>query len=396
MKLFNFYPLFASLSTAAELTQTGLILQHYGSNLLSSIMSSVGNYTQQDSDDITDHGCWCGKLDIDNHPYPEYLGGKQPVDELDEICRDWFMCRHCNDKLDGGSCNDSGNGYMARQYLLSREYTMAINETNFENSFCVESSDSCDNDTCVIDLYYASKIVSYYAENRNYFNALKVQEEGICQYMPSSGVKRCEGEVPYLKIINEEESNALNYLPAHHASSDYVCTDEIIPVDFQDNDYPACSTNHLWSDSNAGDQWTTDAISFCNWNLPYTSGMQQRSGYGMTINPYFDEDLGFTVTRFSKLGGGTSGCRWFGFENTEKLVGMPIIISFYFSFEQMPQENDYENFMVNFPGDSSTNNKEFNRVMNNLPADQQFGDCQSFINMKAAVNVRLAERVQDG
>ena len=126
MKLYIIYPLCASLSKAAELTQTGLILQHYGSDLLNSIMSSVG-YTQQDSETIVNHGCWCGKLN-NNHLYPELLGGSQPVDELDEICRDWFMCRHCNDKLVGGSCNDGdGNVFTSRQYLLSGEYTMAIN-----------------------------------------------------------------------------------------------------------------------------------------------------------------------------------------------------------------------------------------------------------------------------
>ena len=128
MKLYipSFF-LSASLSKAVELTQTGLILPHYGSDLLNSIMDSIG-YTQQDAEAITSHGCWCGKLDISKHPYPEFLGGHLPVDELDEICRDWFMCRHCNDKLVGGSCNDGdGNVFTSRQYLLSGEYTMAIN-----------------------------------------------------------------------------------------------------------------------------------------------------------------------------------------------------------------------------------------------------------------------------
>ena len=88
MKLYLFSLLSAfSLSKSEQLTQTGLILQHYGSTLLNSFMNSVG-YTQQDSDAIASHGCWCGKLDLSNHPFPEYLGGSQPFDELDEICRD--------------------------------------------------------------------------------------------------------------------------------------------------------------------------------------------------------------------------------------------------------------------------------------------------------------------
>ena len=173
MKLYNAIAslLSFSLSKAEELTQTGLILQHYGSNLLNSIMSSVG-YTSQDSETITSHGCWCGKLDIKNHPFPELLGGNQPIDELDEICKDWFMCRHCNDKLVGGSCSDGGNSFTSRQNLLSGEYTMAINQTYLDSSACVESSDTCGFDTCVIDRYYANKIVEYYGNNLvpNYIN----------------------------------------------------------------------------------------------------------------------------------------------------------------------------------------------------------------------------------
>ena len=89
MKLYSLFPFCASLSNAAELAQTGLVLQHYGSDLLNSIMGLVG-YSQQDSQAIANHGCWCGKLDKD-HPYPELLGGHLPIDELDEICRDWFI-----------------------------------------------------------------------------------------------------------------------------------------------------------------------------------------------------------------------------------------------------------------------------------------------------------------
>ena len=202
MKFYIAYPLLASLSKAMELTQTGLILQQYGSDLLNSIMNSVG-YTQQDSEAITSHGCWCGKLDIKNHPYPELLGGNQPIDELDEICKDWFMCRHCNDKLVGGSCNDVENGIMDREYLLSGEYTMAINQTFPENSVCVEASDTCASDTCVVDLYYANKILEYYDSNS--FNSTLVDSAYTCSLSSYNHEdKKCEGTVPYLKIVKIE------------------------------------------------------------------------------------------------------------------------------------------------------------------------------------------------
>ena len=52
--------------------------------------------------DILDHGCWCAKLDPTSDM--TLLGGNTPVNHLDVICRRWFMMRHCNDRLVGGSC----------------------------------------------------------------------------------------------------------------------------------------------------------------------------------------------------------------------------------------------------------------------------------------------------
>ena len=204
MKLYIFSLLSTfSLSKSEQLTQTGLILQHYGSTLLNSILNSVG-YAQEDSEAIASHGCWCGKLDLSNHPFPEVLGGSQPFDELDEICRDWFMCRHCNDRLSGGSCNYASNeaGLTSRQYLLSGEYTMAINETYFDNSVCVTASDTCSDDTCVIDLYYANKIVEYYDNTFGAFNTTVIVDEGICASSTNNHEeKTCQGTAPYLNIV---------------------------------------------------------------------------------------------------------------------------------------------------------------------------------------------------
>lgn len=54
---------------------------------------------------LLSHGCWCAKLDPSQDV--GILGGPTPIDDLDDLCKKWFMCRHCNDHLFGGSCSNS-------------------------------------------------------------------------------------------------------------------------------------------------------------------------------------------------------------------------------------------------------------------------------------------------
>ena len=51
---------------------------------------------------LFNHGCWCAKI-ADQGPSSASLGGNQPVDELDQICKDWARARRCS-RVDGSSC----------------------------------------------------------------------------------------------------------------------------------------------------------------------------------------------------------------------------------------------------------------------------------------------------
>ena len=62
------------------------------------------------TDKMLSYGCWC---QIRNHGASGIVPGHgQPVDELDELCRDWHQCRSCTE-LDSttGSCDSSSFAY---------------------------------------------------------------------------------------------------------------------------------------------------------------------------------------------------------------------------------------------------------------------------------------------
>jgi len=181
-----------SMAQIDSIVQQGLLLQDYGYNLLSSVMQSLG-YDNNEADDVVKHGCWCGKLNPNLNPdYQKFLGGPDFVDELDQICKEWFSIRNCNDKLPGGSCND-GTGLMTREYLSTAEYTLFVDRTgNMDDSYCSNTiTDACSADTCTIDRFYVSKIIGWLA-NPNYdlhYDLVEVTNNSQCyaSNVPSGG-----------------------------------------------------------------------------------------------------------------------------------------------------------------------------------------------------------------
>ena len=133
------------------------------------------------------------------------MGGPDPVDELDEICRNWFKCRNCNDRLVGGSCNVQGTS--SREMLLAGEYTVDYNQTSLDEAVCVNSNgDQCSDDTCLIDLYYAKQIRSFMISNggANSLSPVVVSSNATCSAAVLNDNERiCEGSAPYLypKIV---------------------------------------------------------------------------------------------------------------------------------------------------------------------------------------------------
>ena len=66
-------------------------------SILSLYLNSTDNFNL-----VLDHGCHCARFDIVSDK--QILGGHNAVDELDQICKDWFHARACLDKFEDGTC----------------------------------------------------------------------------------------------------------------------------------------------------------------------------------------------------------------------------------------------------------------------------------------------------
>ena len=170
--------------------------------LVSNLLFSQ-NYTQPTVDSVVSHGCWCAKLDSQN-AFTEFLGGPDAVDELDEICRNWFKCRNCNDRLPGGTCNVEGSN--SRELLLAASYEMQYNSTDLlSTATCTYGADQCSQDSCTIDLYYAKQIVEFVDDN--ILNPIVVIDNSTCSAPVQNDIQRkCEGTAPYLKPVEDGAS----------------------------------------------------------------------------------------------------------------------------------------------------------------------------------------------
>ena len=69
---------------------------------------------------LSNHGCWCAKI---LNPEQEQLGGGNTVDELDAICKRWWLASSCIQSLEGA----------CYRYDLN-EYTNVLIESGATNS----------------------------------------------------------------------------------------------------------------------------------------------------------------------------------------------------------------------------------------------------------------------
>ena len=90
------------------------------------------------------HGCWCAKI-ADQHLLSTELGGNRPVDELDQICKDWARARRCSRAV-GASCEFA-------------DFTDTY-EIEFSPQGCLDS-DVCLSETCQIDFSFISAIEAW-------------------------------------------------------------------------------------------------------------------------------------------------------------------------------------------------------------------------------------------
>merc|ERR1712127_203962 len=97
---------------------------------------------------LFNHGCWCAKI-ADQGPASASLGGNQPVDELDQICKDWARARRCS-RAAGSSCEFA-------------DFTSTY-EIELSPQSCVDS-DACLSETCQIDFSFISAIEAWRNSN---------------------------------------------------------------------------------------------------------------------------------------------------------------------------------------------------------------------------------------
>lgn len=155
---------------------------------------------------IKNHGCWCSKMDPNRSNVN--LGGSNTVDPLDEICKTWSECRHCNDDLTGGECDgidDIENYY----YQIDSQGNCTATDLNSGSVFT-----DCSMSSCVIDTHYATVIANYITQNLGgNFNNVEVALNDLttCAEGKSNpldqNLKICSGEAPF-KVIQVFESNS--------------------------------------------------------------------------------------------------------------------------------------------------------------------------------------------
>ena len=199
---------FSALTVQTVFQPENLMLRNYALELMEAFVSQStvipDNYKSSSVYEVTTHGCWCAKLSKTN-PYLEFLGGPDPVDELDEICKNWFKCRNCNDRLRGGSCNVAGSS--SSEMLRSRSYTIQAMQTKFNTTAECDpnETDQCVNDDCSIDLRFARDIYDYLEENYSVLTPLVVSDNSTCSAAINTNKTRiCSGTAPYLTpVVND-------------------------------------------------------------------------------------------------------------------------------------------------------------------------------------------------
>lgn len=132
-------------------------------------------------DRVKTHGCWCSKLDSSADDF--LLGGPQPLDDLDDLCKQYFGKRNCLTRLSEGSCENDD---------LTGSYQVDIVGDQLQ---CLGSG--CTADLCKIDAELVATVRDYVAAEINsggLENPTVVNAVGTCKMPSRAGqAKRCEG-----------------------------------------------------------------------------------------------------------------------------------------------------------------------------------------------------------
>lgn len=90
---------------------------------------------------IPDYGCWCPKI------YTGFGFGGIPVDDVDELCREWSQCRTC-------SALEQCTGELDVNY----QPTIGIDSVNLNLVFQCNGMNECTTHRCECDLFYSQQL----------------------------------------------------------------------------------------------------------------------------------------------------------------------------------------------------------------------------------------------
>ena len=127
---------------------------------------------------ILNHGCHCSLLKpgLESENI-EMLGGIAPVDELDQLCREWSTKRKC---LEFESCDNTKLG--GYNYNFSYDSTLL-------NYKCNSVENNCERFFCEVDIIYLQKISEFARQHFQNFEPLHGNE--CIRKPPTIGDKRC-------------------------------------------------------------------------------------------------------------------------------------------------------------------------------------------------------------
>jgi len=156
----------ASAAFAQDFADIGYKLQSAASEMASLFVSDAA-FTNA----LFSHGCWCAKLG------PEMtvgLGGNRPVDELDQLCKDWARARRCT-RTSGANCENQVDSTYQVEYGAS------------DVQLCPDN-DACLSETCQIDVHFVNAIEAWRVANPGFVATTNPS----CTHRPTSNMLSCD------------------------------------------------------------------------------------------------------------------------------------------------------------------------------------------------------------
>jgi len=194
IRLLSFASLGASAMAQATITSTSTYTVTQSADFAPETLVDIHLADNDLADQVFGHGCFCSKIYHWNDIHVR--GGHVSVDDFDEICKNWFRVRECNDKHIGGSCKDAGVNPHASDY--DYEVTQNVYDDGSIIYDCSANTEDCAYDSCVIDVEYVNQLSTWLDTLTGSFNATAIVE-GDCPRSTEKVVDRfCNGTAPNL------------------------------------------------------------------------------------------------------------------------------------------------------------------------------------------------------